>query len=133
MSNQDLDPDKLREQMLKSSQSTDVNGKVIWYVDKALVEEIVDYCTKQFNDASVRSKLGYEEYAALTQEAIQGLYMLVYIKHYKDGENLLEKQPTFIAAQNWLHLMYKSLIGGHFGEMIVKENVSRNPPQLRVA
>ena len=124
----DISPEKLREQMLASARRDDGT----YYVDKELIEDIVNYCTKQFNDASVRTNLNYSEYALLTKEAISGLYMLVYIKHYAEKENLLEKEPFFIASQNWLHMMYKSVIGGGFARTIVAENQSRVAPNLMI-
>jgi hypothetical protein len=128
MSLDELDPEKLKAQMLKSAQRDDGT----YYMNKEMIEDIVNYCTKQFNDASVRTSLNYEEYGLLVKEAISGLFMLVYIKHYEESENLLEKEPYFIAAQNWLHMMYRSVIGGGFSKVIIAENQSRVAPNLLV-
>lgn len=128
MALEDLNPEKMREDFLKAAKRADGS----YFVDKEMIEDSVSYCTKQFNDASVRTCLNYEEYRHLAKEAVSGLYFQVYIKYYKEGENLLEKESYFIATQNWLLMMYRAVIGGGFAKTIVAENQSRVAPNLLV-
>lgn len=128
MALEDLNPEVLRDTLLKAARRTDGSSAV----EEDLIREVVSYCATQFTDLSVRTNLNYEEYRLLAREAVSGLYFLIYIKYYRDGENLLEKESFYISSQNYLLMMYRSVLGGQFAKTIIAENQSRVAPNMIV-
>lgn len=121
----DIPIDKLKEEFLKTTlNSSGGKGAVI---DKELANDVVMYVVRQVNDFSNIGNVNSEQYAQMLREAIEGLYLLIYITHYSEGEELLDKRPLEVSATNFLKLMFSQVYLGAIYKLKEKEIMAKQP------
>jgi len=90
--------------------------------DKALAEDIVNYINMQINDASRLGYITQQQQKILAEKAIEGLHNLIYLKHYKEGEFLVDKRAPYNASYNYMMLMFTRVLYGR-DRLLELENI----------
>lgn len=90
--------------------------------DQKMANDIINYINMQINDAS---RLGYvtqQQQQAIGERAVEGLHNTIYMKHYKEGEMLVDKRGPYNASCNYMMLMFTRVLYGR-DRLLELENI----------
>lgn len=111
----DDEHDKIKDQWINSM--TDSKGN--FFVDKNLAMELINFVQSQISEFTKPGFLNSQEHAHLLKKAHRGVFILCFVKYY-DTE-LLDKEPVWIATNNYLDLCYSLVLNGRYRDIILQE------------
>lgn len=114
------------EQTIKEhSADGNVSERVAQLIDSELAVDALAYIQRQLNNSSFLGYINQGQHNMLLQSSIQGLFVLVYVKHYETDEDLVDKDPIFESCKNLLMLLFTRPLLGRDRQMALEEIKSK--------
>ena len=115
---------EFKESLAKFKQQlsfTNAEGKTTTFLDEALITEVHSYIFQQLNDIARMGVIDINQYKLMSSESLEGLFTLVYVKNYKVGEDLIDKDSLYISASNFTRLLFSRVLGGRDREIVLRD------------
>jgi hypothetical protein len=123
---------EIKDQFLQTAKqelggSEDAEKKAQALMDSYLAQDAIAYILRQLNQIARLGVLDMGQYKLMMSEAETGLFLLIYVKHYKEREDLVDKDPVWISCRNLLRNLFSRVLHGRDRELYEKELESRRP------
>lgn len=119
------------KEMIKNTFQELVDDKTIKDVDIGLINAAGNYVYRQVNEFSITSKINNEQYAAALKDAWKGLYILVFVTHYRAGSDLVSVRPVYYTFLNLMKLMFSHVLHGNYAQH--QENMEKAKQPITLA
>ena len=93
--------------------------------EKELATDCINYIIRQLNEDSLKGTINFYEYQNMLEQAVDGLFLLVYIQHYSD--DLVVRDTIFASTCNFLYFLFSRVYNGRDRELIIKQIESQRP------
>lgn len=100
------------EKFKQQTSFKDKEGKVTTFKDESLVAEVYSNIHTQLNDVARMGVLDIPQWKQFKDDMIEGVFILIYIKNYKNDEDLIDKDAFFIASKNYGTLLSTRVLNG---------------------
>lgn len=98
--------------------------------DDKLAWDVINYMQTQLNPETMLGHLTYPQYTDMSLQADAGLYELIFVKHYKEDEDLADKWPLYITASNTLGLLLTRPLNGRDRQLAIEKLRAQTPQNL---
>lgn len=94
-------------------------------MDSYLARDALAYILRQFNPHARLGYLDYGQFREVYEKAQTGLFILIYVKHYKTDEDLVDKDPIWLSCSNLINSLATRIYQGRDRQLYLAELESR--------
>jgi hypothetical protein len=99
--------------------------------EKDMAIDCINYIIRQLNEDSLRGTINFFEYQNMVENAVDGLFLLVYIQYY--NEDLVVRDTVFASSLNFLFFLFSRVYNGRDRDILIKQIESQRPVVIQGA